>query len=351
MTPSTSLSAIDAVTSVSGPIGEEGLEVVEGDRQCGGAGGVVGAVEQHVAAIQPEELEAPGPDGGRVADPPGDGRCAGDPCCVERIEQRIGDGRVRRLVPAAQSDPRRPQPGQVDVDAVAIPAEQRSRDGLRERHAQSPCSPPDDRQAVAAGAGDRQVAALDDRRLLAGDRGDRGSQAVGVIEVDVGDHGDAAVPGMRRVKPASEAHLHERDVRSDLGEAGEDDRGQQLELGRFAVPASDGVADPQHAPRQPAEVVRIDRPAIDLDPFPVRHEVGLGRRPDAIPGGAQRRVGEREDASLPVRPRDEGSTGRSFRVAERRRAGHASDPGPGARRIGRAPRAPGPPPGRSDRTA
>ena len=50
MTPSTSLSAIDAVTSVSGPVREERAQVVERRREGGGAGRVVRAVEQHLAA-------------------------------------------------------------------------------------------------------------------------------------------------------------------------------------------------------------------------------------------------------------------------------------------------------------
>ena len=55
-------------------------------------------------------------------------RCRGrgprDPGRVERIEQRVGDGDVGRLVATAQTDPRSPETGQLDVDPVAIPAEQ-----------------------------------------------------------------------------------------------------------------------------------------------------------------------------------------------------------------------------------
>ena len=124
---------------------------------------------------------------------------------------------------------------------------------LGQRDAEAPRASADDRQPVTARAGHGQVAALDDRRLLAGDRRDRVAQAVGVVEVDVGDHRDAAVPGMRRVQPAAEPDLDERDVRPDLGEAGEDDGREELELGRLAVPAGDPVADAEHPLDQPAK--------------------------------------------------------------------------------------------------
>ena len=105
MTPSTSLSAIDAVTSVIGPSVEERPEVVERDGQGGGAGRVVRTVEQHVAVADPQQLQPARPDGIRIAAPPrlvGDRR---DPGRLERIERRIGDRHVRRLVAPAQADP------------------------------------------------------------------------------------------------------------------------------------------------------------------------------------------------------------------------------------------------------
>ena len=67
------------------------------------------------------------------------------------------------------------------------------------------------------------------------------AQTVHVVEIDVGHDRHAAVPGVRRVETATETDLHERDVRPDLGEAGEHDRGQQLEFGRVAVPGRDLV--------------------------------------------------------------------------------------------------------------
>ena len=69
--------------------------------------------------------------------------------------------------------------------------------------------------------------------------GDRVAQPVHVVEVDVGDDRHAAIPGVRRIEPPTEPDLDERDVGPDLGEAGEDDGGQQLELGRVAVAGCD----------------------------------------------------------------------------------------------------------------
>ena len=72
MTPSTSLSAIEAVTSVIGPGGQERPQVVEGRRQGGGAGRVVGTVEQDVAAAgRASSSSRPGQTRARVAAPAG----------------------------------------------------------------------------------------------------------------------------------------------------------------------------------------------------------------------------------------------------------------------------------------
>ena len=107
------------------PAVEERPQVVERDGQGGGAGRVVGAVEEHVAVADAQQLEPARPDRGRVAAPPGVGRDGRDAGRLERVERRIGDRRVGRLVPSAQADPGRPEARQVDLDPVAVPAEER----------------------------------------------------------------------------------------------------------------------------------------------------------------------------------------------------------------------------------
>ena len=112
---------------------------------------------------------------------------------------------------------------------------------LGQRHTEPPRAPADDRQTVTARAGHGQVAALDDRRLLVGDLRDRVAQPVHVVEIDVGHDRHAAVPGMGRIEPPAETDLDHREIRADLGEAREDDGGQQLELGRLAEAGRDPV--------------------------------------------------------------------------------------------------------------
>ena len=161
---------------------------------------------------------------------------------------------------AAWCRPRRPtrvgpRRGQLDVDAVAVPAEQRGRLDHGQRHAETPRAPADDRQPVTARAGHGEVAALDDRGLLAGDLGDRVAQPVHVVEVHVRHDGHASIPRVGRVEPTTQPDLDEGDVGSDLREAGEDDRGQQLEFGRVAVAAGDAVGHRQDATDEAGEVV------------------------------------------------------------------------------------------------
>ena len=268
---------------------------------------------------------------------------AGDPGRCQRVEERIGDGDVGRLVPTAQADPRAAETRQLDVDPVAIPAEQRRGLDLGERDAEAARAPPDDRQRVAARAGHGQVAAFDDRGLLARDRRDRRAEPVHVIEVDVGDDRHAAVPGVGRVEPAAETDLDEREVRSTSAKW----------ANTTAVRSSNSVGWPcRRATRsetredsvdEPREVVGVDRPAIDLDPLAVGDEVRLGRRADAVPGRPKRRIGQGQDTALAVRPGDEGAADAQLRVAERveqgaRPAKPQPDPEPAA--VCRAPRAP-----------
>ena len=210
----------------------------------------------------------------------------------------------------------RPRRGSSTIDPVAVPAQQRRRPDLGQGHAEASRAPADDRQPVTVGAGDGQVAALDDRGLLARDLGDRVAESVHVVEVDVGHDGDPAVPGVRRVEPPAEPDLDERDVGPDLGEPGEDDRGQQLELGRLAVAARDPIGRVEHATDQPGKVVGGDRPPVDADPLAIGHEVWLGRRTDAIAGRPERRVGQGEHAALAVGAGHQRAADRQLRMAE-----------------------------------
>ena len=137
-----------------------------------------------------------------------------------------------------------------------------------------------------------------------------------MVEIHVGHYRHAAVPRVRRIQPAAEPHLDERDIRPDLGEAGEDDGGQQLEFGRLPVTHGDAVRDRQHPLHEPGEVLGGDRAPIDLDPLAVGDEMGLGGRPDVVAGGPQRGIGQGQDAALAVGPRDQRAADRPLRVIE-----------------------------------
>ena len=208
MTPSTSLSAIDAVTSVIGPVGEERPEVVEGRREGRGAGRVVGAVEQDLATADVEQLEPARPARRRVAAAPGVVADRGDAGGLERVEERVGDGDVRGLVPAAQADPGPAEPRQLDLDPVAVPAEERRRRDLGQRDAQPPRPAPDDGERLAASRRSprgrpRSMIAAFSRAIV----GDRRAEPVHVVEVDVRDRRRRRRPrrgsrrGGRRARP------------------------------------------------------------------------------------------------------------------------------------------------------
>ena len=96
----------------------------------------------------------------------------------------------------------------------------------------------------------------------------------------------------------------------------EDDRGQQLELGRLAVAARDPVGRAEHTTDQPREVVGGDRPPVDADPLAIGHEVRLGRRTDAIAGRPERRVGQGEHAALAVGAGHQRAADRQLGMAE-----------------------------------
>ena len=154
---------------------------------------------------------------------------------------------------------------------------------------------------------------------------DRRPQAVDVVEVDVGHDGDPAVPGMGRVQATAQPDLDEGDVQVGLREVAEDDRGQELELGRVAVPAGDAIGDGQDRRDVAGEVGHGDGRAVDDDALAVRHEVRLGRLADAQPGRPERAAGDGQHAALAVRPGDEGAAHGELRVAElaQERAGPA----------------------------
>ena len=145
MTPSTSLSAIEAVTSVIGPSAEERPQVVEGHRQGGGAGRVVGAVEQDVARRPTvEQLEAAGPARARVAAP-----------------ARVGVGAWRCRPPRARRAPRRrPRRWRPGAGRAARPGWRRARGSSTTMPSRSqpssgagPTTRRAARRAVARGAG------------------------------------------------------------------------------------------------------------------------------------------------------------------------------------------------------
>ena len=169
-TPAMSLSAIDAVRQGrTDPSPRNGRRSSSAGGQGGGARGVVGPVEQDVATGDVEQLETARPARLGVAAPPGVVRHAGDPGGLERVEDRVRDRDVGRLVPAAQPDPGRAEAGQLDDDPVAVDRHDRRRLDDRQRDAEPTGAAADDRPRLAGRAGHRPIAALDDRRLLPGD--------------------------------------------------------------------------------------------------------------------------------------------------------------------------------------
>ena len=133
-----------------------------------------------------------------------------------------------------------------------------------------------------------------------------GAEPVHVVEVDVRDRGDAAVPGVGRVEPTAQPDLDERQV---------DAAARRTSGRRIAVSSSNSVGGPsrratrsaaaQDLVDEPRERRRVDRPAVDDDPLAVADEVRLGRLADAEAGGPQGAAGQRQDAALAVRARDE----------------------------------------------
>ena len=167
--PSTSLSAIDAVTSVNGPAARNGRRSSSAWRERRGPGRVVGAVEQDVDAVAGQQLQPARPAARSRSRPGARSRHVRDPGLGQRVEQGVGDRRVRGLVPPAQADRGPAEPRQLDLDAVArhpdASAGSTTVSGTPIRVAR--------RRMIASASpvapGHREVAALDDRRLLAGD--------------------------------------------------------------------------------------------------------------------------------------------------------------------------------------
>ncbi len=219
-------------------------------------------------------------------------------------------------MPPAEPDLGPPQAGQLHVDAVAVPAEQRRRLRDRQRHIEPTRPSPDDRERRAGRTGHCHVAAFDDRGLLAGDRLDRRAELLHVVQRDVGDHRHAAIPRVRRVQPAAESDLDERDIGLLLREPAEDHRGEQLELGRVAVPSSHSVGNRKDLVDEARKRHGIDRPPVDLQSFAVAHEVRLGRRRHTVSGSLQGGPGEGQHAALPVRARDKRAAHGALRIAQ-----------------------------------
>ena len=101
-----------------------------------------------------------------------------------------------------------------------------------------------------------------------------------------------------------------------VGEPAEDDGGQELELGRVAEAARQAVGGRDRVRDEPGERGRVDRPAGDLEPLAIRHEVRLRRLAGAQPGRPERRPGEGQDAALAVRAGDQRAADAELGIAE-----------------------------------
>ena len=146
---------------------------------------------------------------------------------------------------------------------------------------------------------------------------DRRAEAVHVVEVDVRDRRHAAVPGMGRVEPPAEADLDEGEVDPLLGEPAEDDRGQELELGRRrrAAAATRSAAAIASSTSRANVAASTGRPAI-WSRSRYDDEVRLRRLAGAQAGRPERRAGQGEDAALAVRAGDERAADAELRIAE-----------------------------------
>ena len=255
-TPSTSLSPIIARTSVGAagrrpsPFRRSGRSSSRAAARAAAPAGLWAPSRSTSASAPPGP--APGTasssrrPGQRAAAYPARRAAGGTPCdpgLLDRVEHRVRDGHVRRLVPAQQADPRRAQPGKLHERPPRSIASTGAGAASIEVDADPAGARPEHGQRGPGRTGHRAVTATDDRGLLAGDRGNRRAQPLGVVEIDVRDRGDAAVPRVRRVEAAAEADLDDGEVDRLAGEPGEGERRDQLELGRRAVAPGHGVGD------------------------------------------------------------------------------------------------------------
>jgi len=135
-TPSTSLSAMMARTSVGRPGARNGARSSSAWARVAAPAGLWAPSS---STSRPRSRSAPGAPASerpRIR-PAGRRRRHGQSRGFERIQRGVGDRRVRRLVATSQGDADRSQPTELDVDSVAVQAEQRRRrrHGQRRRHA------------------------------------------------------------------------------------------------------------------------------------------------------------------------------------------------------------------------
>ena len=151
---------------------------------------------------------------------------------ASRIASATAD--VRRLVPAPQPDPVRPEarPAPPRARRGPSPSDRRRLDDRQRRRRRRRAR----RRTTASASPVAPVTARSPRSMIAAFSramcGDRRAQPGHVVEVDVGDGRHAAVPGVGRVEPPAEPDLDEGQVDARLREPTEHDGGQQLELGR-----------------------------------------------------------------------------------------------------------------------
>ena len=352
MIPSTSLSAIEPWTRVSGgglgssPPARYGRRSSRAVGERRRAGRVVGAVEQDLVARRPRGARG-GPatsrsrsrGGGRRRRPSAmpaaasasstaSATAAFSAWCRPRSEIRVGP-RPPQLDVDARRDPSR-GPAAAATSTSGAPDAPRPAADDRERRRRSRPSPRRSPRSMIA-AFSRAIAGIVSPSQA------MWSSATFVIAAT--PPSQACVASSRPPSPTSTSATST----PLLGEPAEEHRGQQLELGRRAVSTLDTTSCRQDLANEPRERHRVDRPAVDLQPLAVADEVRLGRR---------RRRGSRRPAGRsrrgPARCPCRSSRRRAHPAApaaDRREPGGArvSEPGPAGSRTARARSAPGRP--------